>query len=392
MALSHKVSSVAALYDVHGNLPALEAVLAELDDVDAIVVGGDVAAGPWPSETVERLRALGDRVLWLRGNADRELVERDRQGKGPRELLAWIRERLSDEQLAFLERLSLTQTVEVEGLGRMLFCHATPRSDEEVLTGISPSERWIEAVAGSSEDVVVCGHTHVQFDRTADGVRIVNAGSVGMPYEREPGAYWLRLGPDVEHRRTDYDVESAARAIAATGWPEEWPVAPPEEATEFFERLYVAERVPVGIVGKPHGLGGAFVVDDASEDPAWFEVGRKLLVGQGEVEVLESKRARGRPVIRVDRRVERGTVLEVARASLPPTGEDEYYVFQLVGLEVEEEDGRSLGRVTDVSPGVANDVLELDSGLSLPMVEECIRSVDLDQRRIVVARGFSDPG
>jgi 16S rRNA processing protein RimM len=274
----------------------------------------------------------------------------------------------------------------------MLFCHATPRSDEEVLTGISPSERWIEAVAGSSEDVVVCGHTHVQFDRTADGVRIVNAGSVGMPYEREPGAYWLRLGPDVEHRRTDYDVESAARAIAATGWPEEWPVAPPEEATEFFERLYVAERVPVGIVGKPHGLGGAFVVDDASEDPAWFEVGRKLLVGQGEVEVLESKRARGRPVIRVDRRVERGTVLEVARASLPPTGEDEYYVFQLVGLEVEEEDGRSLGRVTDVSPGVANDVLELDSGLSLPMVEECIRSVDLDQRRIVVARGFSDPG
>ena len=381
---------VAALYDVHGNVHALDAVLSELDDADTIVVGGDVAAGPWPSETVERLRALGDRVLWLRGNADRELVQRDRKGQAPPQLLAWIRERLSRDQLAFLEGLTLTQTLEVEGVGDVLFCHATPRSDEEVLTAISPAGRWLEAVAGISERVVVCGHTHVQFDRMADGVRVVNAGSVGMPYEREPGAYWLRLGPGVEHRRTEYDVERAAQEIAAAGWPDEWPVATPEDATRFFERLYVAERVPVGRVGKAHGLTGAFVVDDASEDPARFEVGRKLLVGRGEAEIVESKRARGRPVIRVDRPVDRGTVLEIPRESLPPAGEDEYYVVDLIGFEVEEEGGRTLGRVTDVTPGVANDVLELDSGLSLPMVEDCIREVDLERGRIVVAPGYSD--
>ena len=384
--------TVAALYDVHGNLPALEAVLAEVGDADTIVVGGDVAAGPWPAETIDRLRGLGDRVLWVRGNADRELAERDRQGMAPPELLAWMRERLSQEQLAFLGRLSLTQSVAIEGLGDVLFCHATPRSDEEVLTAISPADRWLAAAAGISERVVVCGHTHVQFDRTVDAVRVVNAGSVGMPYEQDPGAYWVRLGPGVEHRRTEYDVEKTARDIAAVGWPEEWPVATPEEATQFFERLYVAERVPVGVVGKPHGLAGAFVVDDASEDSSRFELGRKLLVGRGEAEIVESKRAGRRPVIRLDRSVERGTALEVPRASLPPAEEDEYYVFQLVGLDVEEDGGRPLGRVADVAPGVANDVLELDSGLSLPMVEDCVREVDLDARRILVAPGYADPG
>jgi len=383
---------VAALYDVHGNVRALEAVLAEIDESDTIVVGGDVAAGPWPAETLDRLRGLGDRVLWLRGNADRELAETERRGKAPPGLMAWIRERLSGEQLAFLRDLPATQTVEVDGLGDVLFCHATPRSDEEVLTGISPPARWLDAVAGVAERVVVCGHTHVQFDRTDDGVRIVNAGSVGMPYEREPGAYWALLGPKIEHRRSEYDVERTAREIEALGWPDEWPVATPEEATEFFERLYVAERVPVGVVGKPHGLDGSFVVDDASDDPERFVIGRKLLVGAGEVEVVDSKRARGRPVIRVDRPLPRGTVLEVTCASLPPAERDEYYVFQLVGLEVEEEGGNHLGRVADIAPGVANDVLELDSGLALPMVEECILDVDLERGRILVAPGYSGPG
>jgi 16S rRNA processing protein RimM len=148
--------------------------------------------------------------------------------------------------------------------------------------------------------------------------------------------------------------------------------------------------VAVGTVGKPHGLAGAFVVDEASEDPERFEVGRKLLVGPGEVQIVESKRARGLPVIRVDRPVERGALLEVPRSSLPPPEEDEYYVFQLVGLAVAEKGGGELGRVVDVSPGVANDVLELDSGLLLPMVEECILDVDLQHGRIVVARGFAD--
>jgi putative phosphoesterase len=229
---------VAALYDVHGNLPALDAVLAEVDDADMILVGGDVAAGAWPSETLERLRGLGDRVRWIRGNADRELTAPPvpREAGPPVEVLEWVRSRLSDEQIVFLAGLPLTETIEVDGLGAVLFCHATPRSDEELLTSISPDERWRTAVEGVRESVVVCGHTHMQFDRTVDETRIVNAGSVGMPYEHEPGAYWARLGPGVDHRRTEYDFDQTAREIAAVGWPEEWPVATPEEATEFFER------------------------------------------------------------------------------------------------------------------------------------------------------------
>jgi len=152
----------------------------------------------------------------------------------------------------------------------------------------------------------------------------------------------------------------------------------------------VPERVTVGRVGKPHGLAGAFFVEHASEDSERFAVGAELIVAGEPVRVVESKHARGRPVIRLDRRVERGAPLEVPRDSLPAPQEDEYYVFQLVGLDVEEEGGRPLGRVTDVAPGVANDVLELDSGLSLPMVEECIRTVDLERRRILVAPGYSD--
>ena len=151
------------------------------------------------------------------------------------------------------------------------------------------------------------------------------------------------------------------------------------------------ERVTVGRVGKPHGLAGAFFVEHASEDSERFAVGAELIVGGEPARVVESKHARGRPVIRLDRRVERGAPLEVPRDSLPAPQEDEYYVFQLIGLDVEEEGGRPLGRVADVAPGVANDVLELDSGLSLPMVEECIRTVDLERRRILVAPGYSGP-
>jgi 16S rRNA processing protein RimM len=153
----------------------------------------------------------------------------------------------------------------------------------------------------------------------------------------------------------------------------------------------VPERVAVGRVGKPHGLAGAFFVENPSKDEARFAVGAELLVAGEPVRVVESKQARGRPVIRLDRPVERGSTLEVPRESLRPPDKDEYYVFQLVGLDVEEEGGRLLGRVADVAPGVANDVLELDSGLSLPMVEDCIRRVDLRAGRIVVARGFAEP-
>jgi 16S rRNA processing protein RimM len=152
------------------------------------------------------------------------------------------------------------------------------------------------------------------------------------------------------------------------------------------------ETVVVGRVGKSHGLDGSFVVEDASETRGLFAVGAKLLVDGEEATVAGSKQARGRPVIRLDRRVPRGAALQVPRSALAATAEDEYYVFQLVGLAVQEEGGRVLGTVTDVAPGVANDVLELDSGLLLPMVEECVLSVDLDAQRIVVAPGFSGPG
>jgi predicted phosphodiesterase len=226
--------TVAALYDLHGNLPALEAVLEEVD-ADLILVGGDVVAGPWPAETLGRLRALGDRVRFIRGNADREVVEPSREGRvggPPPGVMEFVRERLTVDQLEFLAALPLTETVTADGLGEVLFCHATPRSDEELLTRISPDERWLAALAGVEATVVVCGHTHVQFDRVIGGYRVVNAGSVGMPYEREPGAYWLVLGPDVELRRTACDVPD----ISSSGWPEEWPSATPEDATEFFER------------------------------------------------------------------------------------------------------------------------------------------------------------
>jgi 16S rRNA processing protein RimM len=154
----------------------------------------------------------------------------------------------------------------------------------------------------------------------------------------------------------------------------------------------VAERVAVGRVGRPHGLDGSFFVEDASEDSARFAVGESLWLGGEELRIVASKRAGGRPVIRLERRVERGATLEVPRDSLPPPEPDSYYVFQLVGLEVAEEGGAVLGRVADIAPGVANDVLELDSGLALPLVEACVQEVDLEAGRIHVARGFSSPG
>jgi 16S rRNA processing protein RimM len=152
----------------------------------------------------------------------------------------------------------------------------------------------------------------------------------------------------------------------------------------------VGVNIVVGRVGKSHGLDGSFVVEDASESRERFDVGKELIVEGEPAKIVAAKQARGRPVIRLDRRVSRGAVLEIPRDTLEPAGEDEYYVFQLVGLLVEEDGGGTLGTVTDVAPGIANDVLELDSGLALPMVEDCIREVDLHGRKIVVAKGFSE--
>jgi 16S rRNA processing protein RimM len=153
-----------------------------------------------------------------------------------------------------------------------------------------------------------------------------------------------------------------------------------------------AERVLVGRVGRPHGLDGSFAVEDASEAPERFAIGATLLAGGEPARVVASKRAGGRPVIRLDRPVPRGAALEVHRDELPAPEPGSYYVFQLVGLEVSEEGGRSLGRVSQVEPGVANDVLGLDTGLALPLVEACVLEVDLEAGRILVARGFAEPG
>jgi putative phosphoesterase len=188
---------IAALYDVHGNLPALEAVLAEIPDDATIVVGGDVCAGgAQPAEVLERLRALGERVVWIRGNADRELTPGE-EGLAPPGALDDTRTKLSDEQIAFLYGNPPTAQIE-----RVLFCHATPRNDVDIFTERTPEERLAAIFADVDADVVVCGHTHMQFDRTIAGKRVLNSGSVGMPYEHEPGAYWML---DLEHRRTPYE-------------------------------------------------------------------------------------------------------------------------------------------------------------------------------------------
>ena len=222
---------VAALSDIHGNLAALDAVLAEVPADAPIVVGGDTAMGLFPAETLARVRALGDRVRWVRGNADRELGEPD-GGLAPKHLVDWVRSRLAEEEIAFLHGLPERQVADVDGLGRTLFVHATPRNDVEIFTEITPEERLLPVFSGVAERTVVCGHTHMQFDRTVGGIRVVNVGSVGMPYEDEPGAYWALLGPDVELRRTPYEPRHEG-----SGFPDEWPSVSREAARTQFESL-----------------------------------------------------------------------------------------------------------------------------------------------------------
>jgi putative phosphoesterase len=188
---------IATLYDVHGNLPALEAVLAEIPDEATIVVGGDVCAGgEQPSETLERLRSLGDRVRWVRGNADRELKPGE-PGLAPPEFIEPARAKLSEEQIEFL--YSRPPTVQID---RVLFCHASPRNDLDIFTERTPEERIAFLFEDVDADVVVVGHCHTQYERTIAGKRVINSGSVGMPYEPEPGAYWTL---DLNPRRTDYE-------------------------------------------------------------------------------------------------------------------------------------------------------------------------------------------
>jgi putative phosphoesterase len=222
-------------------LPALEAVLEEVDReaVDLIVLGGDCIHGPQPVETLERLRGLGDRAVWIRGNADRLVGEDSADG--------WVAEAIGREGVAFLRDLPPTHELELDGLGRVLFCHGTPRSDEEIVTPLTPDERLAEILAGVDADVVVAGHTHMQQDRRVGSIRWINAGSVGLPYEGEIKAFWTLLGPDVESRSTAFDAEAAIRAFEAVrrgdtaSYIENFRVAPTrEEASAHFESLVAA--------------------------------------------------------------------------------------------------------------------------------------------------------
>ena len=244
---------VAAIYDIHGNLPALDAVLAEIDQAapDLILVGGDVASGPIPKVTLERLMSLGNRARFVMGNADREIISAfDGIPFAPNTpddvqvITSWAAQQLERKHRDFLASFVPQVVLEVDGLGEVLFCHGSPRSDEEILTEATPAERLHPILAGVAQPVVVCGHTHMQFDRQFGTTRVVNAGSVGMPYG-EPGAYWLWLGPEVTLRRTTYDLEQAAQVIRASGYPQAQEFAaenvlkPPTaaEAIDVFERI-----------------------------------------------------------------------------------------------------------------------------------------------------------
>jgi putative phosphoesterase len=242
---------VAALYDIHGNLPALEAVLADprFATADRIVVGGDVVAGPFPAECLERLQAFGERATFVCGNGDRETVSPPDEG-----ILATVgryaQERLSAEQLAFVETWPLTVELDVGGLGRVVFCHATPLADTPIVTRATPDAELREALGALSAAVVVCGHTHVQFDRSLPRVRVVNAGSVGMPYEGSSDARWAFVGPGVELLSTPYPADAALGTLRGTGFPafEEWfePIfrgeVSADEATAEFEARRIAAR------------------------------------------------------------------------------------------------------------------------------------------------------
>jgi putative phosphoesterase len=217
---------IAALYDIHGNLPALAAVLDDVrrSDVDLIVIGGDIVPGPMPRETIACLRALETPARFIRGNGDREVVAA-RHGRETTtlpapalEAIRWNARQLDADDERWLASWPATETLE-RGGRRLLFCHATPQNDVDIVTRLTPDRRVRDMLAGADASLVVCGHTHMQFDRQIGSVRVVNAGSVGMPFG-EPGAYWLLLGTAIELKRTLYDFEAAAARIRRSSYPQ----------------------------------------------------------------------------------------------------------------------------------------------------------------------------
>ena len=229
---------VAALYDIHANLPALEAVLREVRDAEAdfVLVGGDVVPGPMPRETVELLLGLDTPMHFICGNGELAVLAQveatdpdavtywgtasgEPLPEPQRKVLRWTAGKLPAEQRGLLAGWPRTHELEVDGVGRVLFCHGTPRSETECFTRLTPEDGLLQAFEGVTAPLVVCGHTHMQFDRPLGRVRVVNAGSVGMPFGRT-GADWLLLGPGVELRHTEFDLEAAATRVRATDYPE----------------------------------------------------------------------------------------------------------------------------------------------------------------------------
>jgi putative phosphoesterase len=246
------ITRVAAIYDIHANLPALEAVLQDIRqaEVDQVVVGGDVLPGPMPRETIARLLDLEIPLRCIQGNGDREVLARMRGTETDsvpeqfRQVMRWNARQLLPEHEQLLSGWPETLGVQTHGLGEVLFCHATPRSDTEIFTRLTSEDRLFSVFEGLNVPLVVCGHTHMQFDRTIGGIRVVNAGSVGMPFG-EPGAFWLLLGPNVRFRHTSYDLANAAERIRETKYPQAQDFAarnvlqPPSEreALEAFTRV-----------------------------------------------------------------------------------------------------------------------------------------------------------
>jgi len=233
---------VAAIYDIHGNLPALEAVIRDIRqaEVELVVVGGDVVPGPMPRETLMCLLALDIPIQFIQGNCEIDaLAEMAGTGAGRvpeqfRDVVRWSAQQLYPEYEQLLASWAKTLRVEVRGLGEVLFCHATPRDDNEIFTRLTAEKHLLPIFEGLNVSLVVCGHTHMQFDRMVGNIRVVNAGSVGMPFG-EPGAYWLLLKPDVQLRHTPYDFAKAAACIRKTNYPqaqhfaERYVLQPPSE-------------------------------------------------------------------------------------------------------------------------------------------------------------------
>lgn len=218
---------VAALYDIHGNLPALEAVLADVRDarVDHIVVGGDVIPGPMPRECLDLLAGLDIPATFIIGNGDREAVVASRGEVSSvipeffREAMRWNAAQLTAREVEVIDSWPLTTRLTIDGIGEVLFCHATPRNDTEIFLKTTSDEKLRPIFDALGVPLVVCGHTHMQFDRVVGSTRIINAGSVGMPFQ-EAGAYWLLIGSEVQLRRTAYDLDAAAQRVRRTSYPQ----------------------------------------------------------------------------------------------------------------------------------------------------------------------------